>query len=155
MHKGIAEHLCSMLWASEWPKPDSLLPFNIGEAHLWAPMYALLPCRVLQYITIRKEEEEMHTAIEAGLPDEDIGKLARISHRVRRCQLHCWWCFMRADSSRPMQSSGHSWAAGSILGWGIHVPSPPLPCKTRALKVAGQHNPCEGTLGLIRRRTRR
>ena len=103
-------------------------------------MYALRPCRVLQHITIRKEEEELHTAIEAGLPDEDIGKLARISHRVRKCQLNCWWCFMRANSSRPTQDYGHSWAAGSILDWGVHVPSPPLPSKTRAPSIAGQHN---------------
>ena len=71
---------------------------------MWAPMYAMLPCRVLQHDTIRKEEEELHTAIEAGLPDEDIGKLARISHRVRKCPLFCCWCLMRATSSRPMQT---------------------------------------------------
>ncbi len=39
-------------------------------------------CRTLQYITIRKQEEELHASIEAGMPDEEIGKLARISHRV-------------------------------------------------------------------------
>ena len=39
-------------------------------------------CRTLQYITIRKQEEELHASIEAGAPDEEIGKLARISHRV-------------------------------------------------------------------------
>lgn len=42
--------------------------------HLWR--------RALQHITIRKQEEESHMAVEAGAPDEDIGKLARISHRV-------------------------------------------------------------------------
>ena len=68
-------------------------------------MYALLPCRVLQHITIRKEEDELHTAIEAGLPDEDIGKLARISHRVRKGPLVCWWCFVWADLRRWLKET--------------------------------------------------
>lgn len=44
-------------------------------------------CRILQYITIRKQEEELHASVEAGLPDEEIGKLARISHRVSALEL--------------------------------------------------------------------
>ena len=41
-----------------------------------------LNCRALQHIAIRKQEDELHAAVEAGLPDEEIGKLARIAHRV-------------------------------------------------------------------------
>ena len=93
-------------------------------------MYSLLPCRVLQHITIRKEEEELHTAIEAGLPDEDIGKLARISHRVRKGPLICWWCFEWADCSRPLLTLGHISKAGSILEQGMCVLSLCLPRKT-------------------------
>ena len=96
-------------------------------------MYLLLPCRVLQHITIRKEEEEVHTAIEAGLPDEDIGKLARISHRVRKDPLICWCCFTWADSRRPLQTTAdprHSSEADSIQDQGMCVLSLCLPCKT-------------------------
>ena len=41
-----------------------------------------LDCRALQHIAIRKQEDELHAAVEAGLPDQEIGKLARIAHRV-------------------------------------------------------------------------
>ncbi len=33
-------------------------------------------------MTIRREEDELQAAVEAGLPDEELGKLARIVHRV-------------------------------------------------------------------------
>lgn len=41
-----------------------------------------LNCRALQHIAIRKQEDELHAAVESGLPDQEIGKLARIAHRV-------------------------------------------------------------------------
>ena len=96
-------------------------------------MCLLLRCRVLQHITIRKEEEEVHTAIEAGLPDEDIGKLARISHRVRKGPLIAGGAFngqTPADRCRPLQTLGHSSEADSIQDQGTCVLSLCLPCKT-------------------------
>ena len=121
-------------------------------------MYLLLPCRVLQHITIRKEEEEVHTAIEAGLPDEDIGKLARISHRVRKDPLICWCCFTWADSRRPLQTTADprpQFRSRLDTGPGHVCPQLVSALQDRALSIEGHHNPCEDTLGLVRRRTRR
>lgn len=88
---------------------------------MWALRYALLPCRVLQHVTIRKEEEELHTAIEAGLPDEDIGKLARISHRVRKCPLFFvvvpYEGNLKQIDADPQPQSGSRLDTGLERGW--------------------------------------
>lgn len=40
-------------------------------------------CRSMQHIVIRKRNDDLHAAIEAGAADEEIAKLARIANQAR------------------------------------------------------------------------